>query len=192
MKTKIKLLVLFVMLFSCKKERLPVVQIITDLGVIEVMVFADKAPVTTSNFLDLVDQGAYNNSSFYRVVRMDNQPNNDVKIEVIQGGLLDGRLVDKYKPVIHENTRETGVKHLDGVISMARLEPGTASTEFFICIGDQPELDYGGKRNPDGQGFAAFGKVVKGMDVVRTIQSRENKGQMLKKEVLIKEIVRKK
>lgn len=180
------------MLFSCKKEQLPVVQIITDVGVIEVQVFTDGAPVTASNFLKLVDEEVYKNSSFYRVVRLDNQPDNNVKIEVVQGGLKDNQLIDKFEPIFHETTEMTGVNHLDGVISMARMQPGTASTEFFICVGDQPELDYGGKRNPDGQGFAAFGTVVKGMDVVQAIQSGENSGQMLKKEVLIKEIVRKK
>ncbi len=73
----------------------------------------------------------------------------------------------------------TGLKHLDGTLSMARNEPGTASSEFFICVGDQPELDYGGRRNPDGQGFAAFGRVVRGMDVVRKIQHLPEKKQML-------------
>ena len=125
-------------------------------------------------------------------MRLDNQPTSPVKIEVIQGGLKDDRVVGQYKPIAHETTDATGIKHEDGTISMARLEPGTASTEFFICVGDQPELDFGGKRNPDGQGFAAFGKVIRGMDVVRAIQQKNDKGQMLLEEVLIEEIVRQK
>ena len=72
-------------------------------------------------------------------------------------------------PIPHETTQQTGLRHADGTLSMARNEPGTASSEFFICVGDQPELDFGGKRNPDGAGFAAFGKVLAGLDVVRKI-----------------------
>jgi peptidyl-prolyl cis-trans isomerase A (cyclophilin A) len=82
-------------------------------------------------------------------------------------------------PIAHETTTQTGILHKDGVISMARLEPGTATSEFFICVGDQPELDFGGKRNPDGQGFAAFGRVIKGMEVVRRIQQQPDKKQFL-------------
>ncbi len=73
---------------------------------------------------------------------------------------------------------------------MARLEPGTASSEFFICVGAQPELDYGGARNPDGQGFAAFGRVTDGMDVVRAIQAGQADGQMLIDTIDITEIRR--
>ena len=190
MKTKLFFLILVFVGFSCQKKQLPVVKIITDIGIIEMKIFKDEAPITASNFLSLADKGVYQNSSFYRVVRLDNQLNNDVKIEVIQGGLLRDNLIDKFEPILHETTEMTGIKHLDGVISMARMEPGTASTEFFICVGDQPELDFGGKRNPDGQGFAAFGKVVKGMDIVRKIQAKEDVGQMLMRQVVIKEIVR--
>lgn len=117
-----------------------------------------------------------------------NQPDNQAKIEVIQGGLFHDEFLDTITPVRHESTDETGILHTDGVISMARNEPGSASTEFFICIGDQPSLDYGGKGNPDGQGFAAFGKVIKGMDVARAIQALPDEGQFLKKRVRILEI----
>jgi peptidyl-prolyl cis-trans isomerase A (cyclophilin A) len=141
--------------------------------------------LTASNFLSLVDRGVYTNACFYRVVRPDNQPLNPVKIEVIQGGLFEDDLVNAHSPIAHETTGVTGILHTDGVISMARDEPGTASTEFFICIGDQPSLDFGGDRNPDGQGFAAFGKVTAGMDVVRKIQSLPDSGQYLVDRVLI-------
>ena len=120
---------------------------------------------------------------------MDNQPNNKIKIEVIQGGLGFDDSPLSLSPIEHETTDKTGILHKDGVISMARMEPGTASSEIFICVGDQPELDFGGKRNPDGQGFAAFGKVMKGMDVVRNIQSKPNKEQMLVTPVNIIEVV---
>jgi len=163
----------------------PRVCISTELGDIIVEVYPDRAPVTAANFLAHVKHGDYDNSVFYRVVRLDNQPDNRVKIEVIQGGLFYDELVDTIPTIIHETTRQTGLLHTDGVISMARNEPGSASTEFFICIGDQPSLDFGGDRNPDGQGFAAFGKVVKGMDVVRAIQQLPDNDQYLEKQVII-------
>ncbi len=183
-------LLLLLVMMSCGKPKLPVVTIETVLGNIEVELYPDQSPVTVANFLKLVDDGVYEGASFYRVVRPDNQPRNKVKIEVIQGGLKEDSLIDRFEPIVHETTEMTGIKHLDGVISMARNEPGTASTEFFICVGDQPELDFGGKRNPDGQGFAAFGKVLHGMDVVRKIQQGEDDGQMLKTEIEIKRIVK--
>ncbi|WP_159517633.1 peptidylprolyl isomerase [Sunxiuqinia indica] len=177
--------------FSCQQKKGPVVNIETELGDIVIELYPDKAPVTVKNFLKLVEKGVYENSSFYRVVRLDNQPENPIKIEVIQGGLRDDQLIEMYEPIAHEITDEIGIKHMDGTFSMARLEPGTASTEFFICVGDQPELDYGGKRNPDGQGFSAFGRVVEGMDVVRKIQAGVDTGQTLDKPVIIKHIYRK-
>ena len=93
-------------------------------------------------------------------------------------------------PIEHEITEKTGIIHENGTISMARLEPGTASSEFFICINDQPELDFGGRRNPDGQGFAAFGKVTSGMNVVKKIQVMPVNGQLLEKIVKIISIKR--
>ena len=160
----------------------------TDLGDITLELYPDKAPVTVNNFLTHVEKGDYTNSLFYRVVRMDNQPQSQVKIEVIQGGLFFDEVVDTITPIIHETTLQTGILHTDGVISMARNEPGSASTEFFICIGDQPSLDFGGDRNPDGHGFAAFGKVKRGMDVARTIQQLPDEDQYLKEKVLIRSI----
>jgi len=116
---------------------------------------------------------------------MENQPRNQVKIEVIQGGVFEDDILDTIPPIIHESTEVTGILHTDGVISMARNAPGSASTEFFICIGDQPSLDFGGKRNPDGEGFAAFGKVVRGMEIARAIQARPDEGQYLLEKVRI-------
>lgn len=143
----------------------------TSLGEIVVGLDSSAAPLTTGNFLRYVDAGRYNATEFYRTVRLDpdNQPNNTIKIEVIQGGVNSESDSLALPPILLEGTNVTGLKHLDGVISMARSEPNSATTEFFICIGDQPELDFGGRRNPDGQGFAAFGRVIEGMDVVRRI-----------------------
>jgi peptidyl-prolyl cis-trans isomerase A (cyclophilin A) len=156
---------------------LPRVLIKTEAGDIAVELEAGRAPVTAANFLRYVDAGLYDGSTFHRSVTLANQPNDAVRIEVIQGGQLSE---DKEFPaIVHETTSATGLKHLDGTISMARAEPGTAASSFFICVDDQPELDFGGKRNPDGQGFAAFGRVVRGMDVVRAIQARPARGQQL-------------
>ncbi|MBI3721615.1 MAG: peptidylprolyl isomerase, partial [Fimbriimonas ginsengisoli] len=90
-----------------------------------------------------------------------------------------------FAPIKLERTNETGILHLRGTISMARDGPDTATSDFFICIGDQPSLDFGGKRNPDGQGFAAFGRVTKGMEVVKKIQTWPSLGQALRPVVVI-------
>lgn len=172
-------IVLFFALTGANGQALPKVAINTALGEIIVEIDTVHAPVTALNFLKHVENSTYKNAVFYRVVRMDNQPDNKVKIEVIQGGLFDDEQIEKVVPIRHETTKETGLKHLNGTISMARVGPGTASTEFFVCVGDQPELDFGGKRNPDGQGFAAFGKVLKGFDVVEKIQKQKDERQML-------------
>ncbi len=166
-------------------QSLPVVTIETTLGTIFCEIDTIHAPVTAYNFLNHIQKNTYKNAVFYRVVRQDNQPASKTKIEVIQGGLYADEEIDKIKPIIHETTNETGLKHLDGTLSMARNEPGTASTEFFICVGNQPELDFEGKRNPDGQGFAAFGNVIKGMEVVRKIQVQKDKDQYLIESVRI-------
>jgi peptidyl-prolyl cis-trans isomerase A (cyclophilin A) len=161
----------------------------TELGDIYARLDLKKAPGTAQNFLRYIDSKMFDSTCFYRVVRLDNQPRDSLKIEVIQGGRYEDE--DKgFPPVPHETTEKTGIKHKDGTISMARSEPGSATSEFFICVGDQPELDFGGKRNPDGQGFAAFGKIIKGMDIVKKIHSGDPSGQYLEKPVLILEIVR--
>ncbi len=156
-------------------ERLERLRLETALGDIELELYPGKAPLTVANFLRYVDGGFYDGAGFYRVVRLDNQAQSDVKIEVIQGGMgidtYDAERAPPFPPVPHETTRDTGLAHLDGTLSMARLAPGSATSEFFICVGPQPSLDFGGARNPDGQGFAAFGRVTAGMDVVRAIQA---------------------
>ena len=147
----------------------PRVLMSTALGDIEIELFLDRAPVTADNFLRMVQGGFLDGGSFYRTVTYEND-NGSPKIEVIQGGLNNE--ASPFDPIRHESTAETGILHLDGVISMARGGVGTASSEFFICIGDQPGLDHGQPRNEDGQGFAAFGRVVSGMDVVRAINGQ--------------------
>jgi peptidyl-prolyl cis-trans isomerase A (cyclophilin A) len=176
--------------YSMFSQPLPNVEFQTSTGKIVVEIDTIHAPVTAKNFLEHVEKGTFNNAVFYRTVRLDNQPNNEIKIEVIQGGLFADAEIEKHPGIRHETTKETGLKHLDGTISMARNEPGTASTEFFICIGNQPELDFGGKRNSDGQGFAAFGRVIEGMDVVREIQKLPDENQYFKNPVQILSVKR--
>ena len=179
--------ILIVILFSCGKRN-PRVIISTEPGDITVELYPDKAPVTVANFIRYIEENRFKGATFYRVVTQDNQPDNDVKIEVIQGGLFEDNHPQALPPIEHETTQQTGILHLDGTVSMARYGPGTATSEFFICIGDQPSLDYGGNRNSDGQGFAAFGRVVKGMDVVRKIQQQPEKDQYLKPRIKILKI----
>jgi cyclophilin family peptidyl-prolyl cis-trans isomerase len=168
----------------------PRVLIQTEIGEIEIELYATNALVTVTNFLRYVHEGFYSDGVFHRTVTMDNQPTNAVKIEVIQASANPARTNDSFPAIRLERTRDTGIKHTDGTISMARFTPDSARDNFFICIGDQPELDFGGKRNPDGQGFAAFGKVVKGMDVVRKIQSSPSDGQKLAPAIRIQRAIR--
>ena len=146
----------------------------TELGSIELAVDTARAPVTAANFLKYVDAGLYDGGRFHRAVRQDNQVRSDVKIEVIQGGRSPESVKQQrgFGPIVLERTSMTGLRHVDGAISMARGNTAdSAVSDFFICIGDQPSLDFGGARSADGQGFAAFGRVVNGMDVVRRIQA---------------------
>lgn len=173
-----------------RAQELPRVLIKTEMGDIEAEVDTIHAPITAENFLRYVDLGFYRFGRFHRTVRADNQPVDKVKIAVIQAG-LDSLRVKDFPPIKLERTKLTGLRHKDGTLSMARDGPDTATSDFFICIGDQPSLDFGGKRNPDGQGFAAFGRVVLGMDVVRKIQSASAQGQRLLPPVAILSIARK-
>lgn len=162
----------------------------TELGNIEVEVSAKAAPATVANFLRYVDTGHYDGGRFHRTVKPDNQPNNTVKIEVVQGGVNPDKAKQDFPAIKLERTNVTGILHTDGTISMARSGPDTATSDFFICIGDQPELDFGGKRNADGQGFAAFGRVTEGMEVVKKIQHSTADGQSLKPPVKIIKMMR--
>lgn len=180
--------------FRWRKEPIPDeprVRIDTTHGQIEVKLDAKRAPVTVANFLHYVHEGFYSDGLFHRTVTMDNQPDNKVKIEVIQAQANPARSEEFLPPIRLERTSETGLRHLSGTISMAReVDPDTAIDHFFICIGDQPELDHGGKRDKTGEGYAAFGIVTKGMDVVRKIQAAHANGQTLDPPIQIQRAVR--
>lgn len=174
--------VILVVLVACKAPKTgnPHVEISTRFGDIEVELYPKQAPVTCAAFLSYIDSGYYKKSSFYRVLVDEDQPSYAPKSEIIQGGIwkTNNELLQKIPGIQHETTAQTKLSHTNGTISLARQEPGTANTEFFICVGDQPGFNFGGENNPDGQGYAAFGKVVKGMDVVnRLYAAPERDGQ---------------
>lgn len=155
-------------------DRFCKVVIDTVLGPIGVLLELGRAPISAGDFLKYVDRGLYAGGAFYRTVRPDDDPK-PIKIEVVQGGLTDD---SKYlDPITHEPTSRTGLRHRNGTISIARDAVGTGTAgAFFVCIGDQPELDFGGKRNPDGQGFAAFGHVTNGMNLIREMGALKTQG----------------
>ena len=166
----------------------------TELGAIEVQLQPSRAPITVANFLRYVDQQMYDGGRFHRAVRLDNQVRDDVKIEVVQGGRdpENAKTRSGFGAITLERTSATGLKHVDGTISMARGNTAdSAVSDFFICVNDQPSLDEGGARSADKQGFAAFGNVVSGMEIVRKIQSLPTAKERLEQPVRILRIHRK-
>ncbi|MBI3004305.1 MAG: peptidylprolyl isomerase [Ignavibacteriales bacterium] len=166
------------------------VRIETEVGDILVELYPEKAPKTVSNFLRYVDGGFYNGGSFYRTVRPGNEVRKDAPIEVIQAGVHPWKERNSFPPIPLERTNATGLSHVAGAISMARTSPDSATSSFFICVGDYPSLDFGGKRHVDGQGFAVFGKVLEGMEVVKRIHVMRAEGQALMPPVRILSIER--
>jgi len=164
--------------------------ITTEAGDIELELDAQRAPTTVANFFKYVDAGYYNDGEFHRTVRADNQPNEANPIQVVQAGINPAHKQDRFPPIPLERTKDTGVWHVEGAVSMARNGPDTAQADFFICLEDTPALDFGGMRNPDGQGFAAFGRVVRGLDVARKIQRAHAEAQRLTPGIRIIKIVR--
>ena len=164
------------------------VRIETALGGIELQLFAEQAPASAGYFLADVTAGLYDGSSFFRIVTLQNQAAEEGRrIEVIQGGRKHAR--EDLPPVIpHETTAMTGLKHLKGTISLARFAPGAVYHSFFICLRDEPALDFGGARHPDGQGFAAFGRVTHGFDVVERIFARAEVQEYLENEIRIERV----
>jgi peptidyl-prolyl cis-trans isomerase A (cyclophilin A) len=149
----------------------PQVVVRTDHGLIVLMLEFGKAPITVGNFIRYVDSGRYDGSTFYRASRAGGSGTTGL----IEGGLQNDP--DKLlPPIAHESTLTTGLRHLDGTISMARYAPGTATADFFICVGPAPYLDADPKASGDNAGYAAFGSVVVGMDVVRAILALPTNG----------------
>ena len=144
----------------------------TSLGAITIEVNVAKAPITSANFLRYLDAGLYDSGRFHRTVRPETETRKDVPIEVVQATRARRTpATPDFAPIALERTNVTGLTHVDGAVSMARAGIDSAVADFFICIGAHPLLDFGGARNADGQGFAVFGRVVSGMDVVKKIQA---------------------
>ena len=187
MRRLICILVLFLASSSCKNSgnSNPEVIIETNVGDIRAELYPDKAPKTVAAFQQLVKQNVYNDATFYRVLKAEQMPS-DFNTGIIQGGVYGS---DKKFPLIpHESTRQSGLSHTSGTISMARTKPGTASSEFFICIGDQSPLDAGRRGTEDSLGMAAFGKVIKGMDVVKKIHNKPSVGDAFVEKIKIRKI----
>lgn len=170
----------------------PTIKIETNFGDIYVELYPDKAPKTVAGFLSYVDAGYFKNTSFYRVLKREDQPSNAFKTELIQGGLWasDYKKQKAIPGIPHESTKETGLLHKTGTISLARAEPGTASTEFFICLSNQPVYDFGGEASPEGLGFAPFGQVVEGMKIVRQINIQPDTATTFLRPIKIFNIIR--
>ena len=195
MKKAVIVLLCIVFLGSCKQEgnpSMPHIQIQTSKGNIEIELYPLQAPKTVAAFLSYIDSGYFFNSNFYRALTMENQPSNAPKTELIQGGIwkTNNKLAVRIPGIPHESTEQTKILHDEGVISLARAAPGTAGTEFFICLSKQPGLDYGGENVPDKKGYATFGKVVKGMSVIRKISRQNENDQYFSPPVAIYNIVR--
>ena len=195
MKQTVVVIVIIIFGLSCKSKKNfanPHIEIQTQFGNIELELFDKKAPKTVAAFLSYIDSGFYERSNFYRVLNITNQPSDAPKTELIQGGLWksNNKKARSLPGIPHETTQQTGLLHKSGTISMARNEPGTATTEFFICIVNEPGLDFNGENAPDKQGFAAFGTVVKGMDIVQKIYGQTDNNQLFKLPIVIFKIVR--
>ena len=153
MKWTINNIILLLCLSGCRTTTYqnPHIQIETQFGDIELELFPKKAPKTEAAFLSYIDSGFYERSSFYRVLNITNQPSDTLKTELIQGGIWQSsnKKARGLPGIPHESTRQTGVLHKMGTISLARNEPGTATTEFFICIGNEPGLDFNGENATD-------------------------------------------
>lgn len=176
---KYSLLFIIIVISSCsqsaKKYDKPTIDIETNFGDIIVELYPKKAPKTVAAFLSYVDSGYFKNTSFYRVLKKEDQAMNVAKTQLIQGGLWQTKLKKQQSiPGIPlETTKETGILHTSGVISLARNEdPNSGNTEFFICMDDEPDYDYGGDASPDKKGYVTFGKVISGMKYVKQIHSQ--------------------
>ena len=173
---------------SPKAEPL-VVRIETPLGVIRAELEPLAAPRTTCNFLHYMDDGHFDGGAFYRTVRSARPLYNPVTIDVIQMQAREGPDYEGYGPIPLERTSQTGLTHRAGALSMARNGPDTGTSSWSIVVQDSPEMDFAGRRNRDGQGFAVFGYVIEGMAVVRAIQAAPANGEQLRPPIAITRIV---
>jgi peptidyl-prolyl cis-trans isomerase A (cyclophilin A) len=191
MKKSVFIFAAMVLLAACSSNKNPKILIETNLGNIEAELYPEKAPKTVAAFLSYTDSGLFKNSSFYRVV-FDEMMSTDDDAGVIQGGIwqTNNAKAEKLPGIVHEPPGQTGLSHTSGTLSLARTVAGSANSEFFICIGDQTGYDNSKSLNPDGLGFAAFGKVTSGMSVVRKIHQQPSNGEAITPPVIILNITR--
>lgn len=151
----------------------------TEFGAFVIELSMQKAPVTANYFREIIESGAFTGSSIFRVVGGDNAAiRAENPIKVVQGGLKDTD-PQPVPPVRHEPTSETGLSHQKWAVSTARFGPGETYGSFFICMRDEPELNFGGHRHPDGLGFAVFGNIVSGFDAVQALYDQREKDEFL-------------
>ncbi|MEP4891927.1 MAG: peptidylprolyl isomerase [Aliiglaciecola sp.] len=184
---------------TSQKAKLPVAVLTTEYGVIQIELDVINAPVSANNFIAYIKSGDVKTLTFYRTVDHNND-NHPLKISVLQGGInaaLDDPFDAPLPPIQHESTAQSNLLHKRGAVSFARGDLGSAQSEFFISTEDNPHLDAGGLRHPDKQGFAVFGRVIAGMEVVDKIAAlpakrhHDNpyvKGQLLTEQVPILKI----
>ncbi|MEP6674687.1 MAG: peptidylprolyl isomerase [Ferruginibacter sp.] len=187
------LFILLTVLFSCSHKKYPVPHVLieTSYGDIEAELYPDKAPVTVAAFLSYIDSGFYKQSTFYRVLKREDL-SAEYNTGMIQGGIWQSNntLLNTLHGIKHESTAQSGLSHTSGILSMARTDVGTTRTEFFICIGDQTQFDSGRNSVADKMGYAAFGKVINGMDIVRKIQAQKATGENFDEKIVISNITR--
>lgn len=149
----------------------PRVVMATKYGRIVVELEAQKAPITTTNFLRYVDAKKYDGASFFRVTRPPGAPQDG---DIVAAPKLG---THPFPPIVHESTTQTGLRHLAGTISLGRFQPGTATDNFFICVGAEPSFDAHPGAKGDNLGYAAFGRVAEGMAAVRHIHGLNANGR---------------
>lgn len=173
--------------FAQEIAPLPRVQMETSAGRIVIEIEAEKAPITAANFLQYVDERRFDGTSFYRAMQAGPGAG------LVQGG-TNNAPERTFPPIAHEPTTVTGLSHIDGAVSMARYAPGTATGDFFVSVGPTPSYDAGRPFSVDADGFAVFGRVVQGMEVVRGILAAPTsptegegfmQGQMLEPKITI-------
>lgn len=157
----------------------------TECGMFTVHLALTEAPITAGYFRDLIENSAFDGASFFRIVSAKNASiRADYPIEVVQGGLRETD-PQPIVPIMHEPTSQTGLSHKKWSLSAARYGSGETYGSFFICMRDEPELDFGGARHPDGLGFAVFGQTLDGFETLETIFQRRERDEFLKKPVII-------
>ena len=157
----------------------------TELGVFTVTLYQRRAPLTCAYFANLARKGELNQSTIFRILSEDNQTKDDpASIHIVQVGR--SQRYDSERHVIeHESTLQTGISHTRWTVSAARFDLSELYGSFFICMQDEPALDHGGSRQADGQGFAAFGKVTAGHEVVEAIYHRGEDSEVLKNAIAV-------